>query len=435
MLLLNRYRAVPAALLVTVGIVLALLDPSTARSAAPRWWKGNLHTHSHWSDGDDYPEMIADWYRSRGYHFLALSDHNILQQGDRWIDAAKSRGGMAALERYRERFGPDWVEERREGEATRVRLKPLTEFGPLLNEPGRFLMIPSEEISDRFEKKPIHLNATNLRELVPPQGGKSVVEVMQRNVDAVLAQRRATGQPMFPHLNHPNFGWAITAEELMEVRGERFFEVYNGHPQVRNYGDAQRPGAERMWDIILTRRLAELGGEILYGLAVDDSHHYHVMDRQRSNPGRGWVRVRATHLTPEKIVAAMEAGDFYASTGVRLRDVRAGNGRLEIAIEAEPGITYRTQFIGTRRGYDPKSEPVEGVKDADGQPATVTRRYSADIGRVLAEVEGASPAYAFTGDEIYVRAKIISSKPQANPYRAGDTEVAWVQPARPMRSE
>ena len=28
-----------------------------------RWWKGNLHTHSLWSDGDDFPEMIVDWYR------------------------------------------------------------------------------------------------------------------------------------------------------------------------------------------------------------------------------------------------------------------------------------------------------------------------------------------------------------------------------------
>ena len=28
-----------------------------------RWYRGNMHTHSLWSDGDDYPEMIADWYK------------------------------------------------------------------------------------------------------------------------------------------------------------------------------------------------------------------------------------------------------------------------------------------------------------------------------------------------------------------------------------
>ena len=431
---LRFLRALPAVLLLAACIGVRWVDGALAQDPAPRWWKGNLHTHSLWSDGDDYPEMIADWYRSHGYHFLALSDHNVLLQGEKWIDPVKSRGGMAALERYRSRFGPAWVEERRDGDTLMVRLKPLSEFGPLFTEPDRFLMIPSEEISDRFERKPIHLNATNLRDLISPQGGRSVVEVMQRNVDAVLAQRKATGQPMFPHLNHPNFGWAITAEELMQVRGERFFEVYNGHPQVHNYGDDHRSGTERIWDIILTRRLAELKSEILYGLAVDDSHHYHQMDPQRSNPGRGWVVVRATHLTPEKIVAAMEAGDFYASTGVRLRDIRVERGprgRLAIGIEPEPGVTYRTQFIGTRRGYDPRSEPIEGALDSEGQPAVVTRRYSPQIGSVLAEMEGTSPAYDFKNDEIYVRAKVISSKPQQNPYRSGDTEVAWVQPVRP----
>jgi len=37
------------------------------------WQKGNLHTHSFWSDGDDFPEMIIDWYKENDYQFIALS--------------------------------------------------------------------------------------------------------------------------------------------------------------------------------------------------------------------------------------------------------------------------------------------------------------------------------------------------------------------------
>ena len=48
------------------------------------WFKGNLHTHSYWSDGDDFPEEIMDWYKSNGYQFVALSDHNTLAEGERW---------------------------------------------------------------------------------------------------------------------------------------------------------------------------------------------------------------------------------------------------------------------------------------------------------------------------------------------------------------
>jgi hypothetical protein len=421
-------RAVLAAAVVAGCLAAALVDAQLANQ--PRWWKGNLHTHSLWSDGDDYPEMIADWYKSRGYHFLALSDHNILSQGQRWIDAEKSRGGLQALEKYGRRYGPEWVEERDDDGRRMVRLKPLSEFRHLLEEPGRFLMIQSEEISDSFEKKPIHLNATNIRDYIPPQGGKSVVEVMQNNVNAVLEQREKTGQPMFPHLNHPNFHWAVTAEELAQVKGERFFEVYNGHPSVYNAGNERQAGTERMWDIILTQRLTELGLEPMYGVAVDDTHNYHVFEPKRSNAGRGWVVVRAARLTPESIVHAMEAGDFYASTGVRLKDVRREKHRLTVEIEPEAGVTYTTQFIGTRRDFDRRTEPVTGP---DGQHLPVTRRYSADVGAVLAEAAGPTASYALKGDELYVRAKVISSKPRENPCPEGGPQTAWVQPLVPDR--
>ncbi|MGB1928179.1 MAG: hypothetical protein ACPHO8_02645, partial [Mariniblastus sp.] len=37
--------------------------------ATPKYWRGNLHTHSLWSDGNDFPEMICKWYSDTGYHF------------------------------------------------------------------------------------------------------------------------------------------------------------------------------------------------------------------------------------------------------------------------------------------------------------------------------------------------------------------------------
>ena len=83
----------PLAPLRLAVLLLGLPLAAPAADAPLRWWKGNLHTHSHWSDGDDYPEMIADWYKQHGYHFLALSDHNILSDHERWVSIAKSKGG------------------------------------------------------------------------------------------------------------------------------------------------------------------------------------------------------------------------------------------------------------------------------------------------------------------------------------------------------
>jgi len=102
----------------------------------------------------------------------------------------------------------------------------------------------------------------------------------------------------------------------------RFFEVYNGHAMVNNHGDGLRAGTERMWDVILSLRLAA-GETPIYGLANDDAHHYAASQETVARPGRGWVAVRAPRLAPHALIDALEAGDFYASTGVELRDVPA----------------------------------------------------------------------------------------------------------------
>ncbi len=47
---------------------------------------------------------------------------------------------------------------------------------------------------------------------------------------------------------------------------------------------------------------------------------------------------------------------------------------------------------------------------------------------MLAEVEGAVAEYRISGDELYVRARIVSSRLKENGYREGEYERAWTQP-------
>jgi len=299
---------------------------------APRWYKGNTHTHTLNSDGDSTPDEVVRWYREHGYHFLVLSDHNFLTRVE----------GLNAL------HGAD----------------------------GKFLVIPGEEVTDRFGDKPIHVNGLNLMQLVEPQGGSSVVDTLQRNVNAV---RRAEG---VPHVNHPNFQWALTAEDLARVENTKLFEIYNGHPMVNNVGGGGRPGLEEMWDIILTT------GKLLYGIAVDDAHHFkRPWDARAARPGHGWVVVRSSQLSAEAILTAMERGDFYASTGVALRDIQVTREAIAVTIREDGATKYTVQFIGS--------------------------------GGAVLETAAASPAvYRFRGDELYVRAKVTDSNGKA----------AWVQP-------
>lgn len=377
---------------------------------SPRWWKGNLHTHSLWSDGDQFPEMIADWYRERDYHFLALTDHNVLSNGMRWMSAKKiiDRSDDGVIDRYRERFGDHWVEQRQSPDsgALEIRLKPLHEFRHLLEERGRFLMIPAEEVSDRAEGKPVHINATNLAEVLAPTGGATVREAMQNNLRMILEHEKAHGREVLPHINHPNFGYAVTAEDLAAVVSEQFFEVYNGHPGVNQLGDETHPSIERMWDLTNVIRCAA-GVDPIMGIATDDSHEYH--GRPGSRPGRGWVMVRSRFLTPDHLIAAMKRGDFYASSGVTLNSVRFDpqTKTLEVQIDAQPGVTYTTEFVASIPADDP---------------------HDAKIGEVVGRQTGASATYQMKGNESYVRARITSDQDHVDPSFKDQKQQAWTQP-------
>lgn len=297
-----------------------------------QWYKGNTHAHTLNSDGDSTPDEVVRWYRQHGYNFLVLTDHNFITN----VDGLNSVHGAE----------------------------------------GQFIVIRGEEVSDKFGDKSIHINGLNVERLVKPQGGGSVTEVIQRNVNEI---RDARG---VPHINHPNFGWAITAEDLKKVENNKLFEIYNGHPLVNNLGGGGKPGLEEMWDAILS------SGKLLYGIAVDDAHNFKdPWNRNASHPGKGWIVVRAPRLSSAAILEAMEKGDFYASTGVELTDYQVNEKQMTVSIRAGNMSKYRIQFIG--KG-----------------------------GRILKE-ETTNPAiYQFRGDEGYVRAKVIES----------NGKFAWTQP-------
>src|SRR5215212_5104689 len=111
--------------------VLALFACAPLHAA---WLKGNLHTHTLESDGDSPPAEVVRWYVGHGYDFLVLTDHD---------------------------------------KVTRV------------DDSAGLVLIPGEEVTDRLPKKPLHVNAIGIEEAVKPQGGRTPVEVLQRDIDAV----------------------------------------------------------------------------------------------------------------------------------------------------------------------------------------------------------------------------------------------------------
>ena len=279
---------------------------------AAEWLRGNTHTHTLESDGDSTPADVAKWYAQHGYDFLVITDHD---------------------------------------KVTRLESKEI-------------VLIPGEEVTDRLPKKPLHVNAIGITTAIKPQGGATPVEVLQRNVDAV---RKAGG---IAQINHPNFGWAFGAEELMKIEGATLLEIASGHPFVNMQGP---PPVEAMWDALLTK------GKRIWAVAVDDSHHLkRPWDTDMAPPGKAWIVVRAEKREAAAILDAIRRGDFYGSTGVELEEYAADAKSIRVVVKEKNLARYVIQFIGGN-------------------------------GRLLQETRGTSATFAIDGKEPYVRAKVVDS--------------------------
>lgn len=298
------------------------------------WAKGNIHTHTSSSDGDSSPQVTADWYRDHGYQFLVITDHGTATD----VSSVQTNSG--------------------------------------------FLLIPGEEISmpDQGDK-PIHgvaINAT--RTLSAPASGRTQAETLVRLVDFII------GNECVPVVCHPNWCWAFTHREVLDIRKPYILEIANMGSDCNNEGSISRLSLEQVWDFLLSH------GREVYAAATDDTHFISVGSSVPDGPGRGWVVARVTELTRDAIVSALASGNFYSSTGVELLECSFDGGEIRVSVAPTPGRTYLIRFIGK-------------------------------WGSILQETVGTSASYEMTDKSLadsYVRCKVICS----------DGTVAWTQAYR-----
>jgi hypothetical protein len=247
---------------------------------AGHWYKGNTHTHTQYSDGDSPPEVVVEWYESRGYDFLFLTDHNILIPDEH----------LARLQRT------------------------------------KMAVWQGEEVT----MAAVHVNGLGMKDLVmPSQPGKSIFEpeVKESKTERIRwAIERIVAQGGVAHVNHPNYLWTLTIDDLRAAGDIGLMEVANGHDLVNNLGNAERPSTEAIWDALLT------GGQRVWGVASDDAHHFTTWGPDRANPGRGWLQVEADSDRITDILEALRQGRFYASAGLELSGYRTSSSEVALDV-------------------------------------------------------------------------------------------------------
>lgn len=261
---------------------------------AKNFYKGNLHTHTSRTDGDSSPSTVLKWYRSNGYSFVAITDH------DKFTATPK---------------------------------------GIRTNE---FITLPGVEITGLARVKggqslPVHVNALCVnKELVGIRDHKPVSDILRANLNLSRDSGAVT------MLNHPNFYWAIKPSDLLAADGFEMLEIASGHPLVNERGNASNPSAEELWDSYMTKV------HRVFGVAVDDSHHFKEFKADKANPGRAWIQAWAPELSQEAICNALRNGHFYSSKGAKIRSLAVSRKSMEVTVTDWKPATDYVDFIGAR---------------------------------------------------------------------------------------
>jgi hypothetical protein len=120
---------------------------------------------------------------------------------------------------------------------------------------------------------------------------------------------------------HPAW-YDLTDADVQALTAASAIEIFNTTCQVSN-GKGDSVG-------YLDRLLSQ--GHYYHAIATDDAH----MHEGRPDVGRNWVMVRSSHLEPAALLEALHAGNFYASQGPEILDVKVARGGKKLTVHTSP---------------------------------------------------------------------------------------------------
>ncbi|PCH67018.1 MAG: phosphotransferase [Rhodobacteraceae bacterium] len=245
--------------------------PTSFFTTPGRFHRGNLHTHSTNSDGVLSPAEVCRRYQAEGYDFISLTDHFI------------------GLFDY-----------------------PITNTTEFQND--RFTTLHGAELhTGAMENGGLwHILAVGLPDDFTPPNAPHFDAVKGSETGAALALR-AREAGAFVAIAHPHWS-GMSEADAKSITAAHAVEVYNHGCLVGN---------DRGEGFLTLEHLLNLDREI--NLIATDDAHFNIPDFFG-----GWVMVKATENKPEALLAALKAGEYYASTGPEINDIRILNGRIEV---------------------------------------------------------------------------------------------------------
>lgn len=288
--------------------------PATAaretRSAAPlayqgegSWYRGDLHAHSLYSDGDSPITEVIRYAEKEGLDFFVVTDHDTSMQGepDHWNDPGYCSDTLTLL------YGVEWTSQK--GHANVFSTQPF-DYGQLWQ--------------------------------------------ANRELDARQAIEAARSQGAIFSINHPATFFAPW--EYPRPQQTDCIEIWNA---PFRFPSDNREAIEEFWEPLL------LDGHMIPGIAGSDSHHLKGYQRFYNPPGQPTTWVYADEKTSQAILDALKNGHVTISNTPQterfeLTADRDGDGNFETLMgENLPlgdEITLRLSVVPSNRWLSPAQQ-------------------------------------------------------------------------------
>lgn len=273
------------------------------------FYKANLHAHSTVSDGKITPVQLKELYKAQGYSVLALTDHELLVDhsdldDEDFLTLTSMEYAFVEKQDY---FSSRTIE--------------LNLFAKDQHNTTHVCYDPSYVIHGEKWRAPL------VKCVGAPFKREYTIECIQKVID------EANANGFLVSLNHP--GYSMESPEFFgQLDGLFAMEIYNHISFVSSGVFDYNPA---MYENMLRR------GKRLYCIAADDCHSDRPDNAVNCDRYGGFVMIKAKELTYDKIIGALERGDFYASQAPLIDELYVEDGKVHIKCSPVKYIAMNTE--------------------------------------------------------------------------------------------
>ncbi|MBQ4527500.1 MAG: hypothetical protein II998_05455 [Clostridia bacterium] len=282
------------------------MKSKTLLTSQKPFYKGNMHAHSTFSDGSQTPWELKALYKSHGYSFIAITDHEVVYDhsyldDDGFITITGAEYGIKEDITKSVFKNPD------------MKVCHLNLYAKEQHNAQSICYCPKLDRYSDAGQKEILIQKYGSDDRA--YGAEGISNLIKNLNDANF----------FVAYNHP--GWSLeNSTDYLGYEGLWGVEIYNHACNLMGINSYEIKAHDNF----------HRAGKRVFASCGDDNH-----DKDKSLGA--FVMVNCETLTYKNIISALLNGDFYSSHGPLINELYIENGKVKIKCSDAKRISYSTR--------------------------------------------------------------------------------------------